>query len=132
MKKRKPLRKVSKSKVTIKKADRALQDWYRAKYPNKRCECCGMPFQVMHHHVEKSKSNAGRFLDDNLIFLCHKCHSSIHFQNHNVVAIYSARRGEAWVQRMIELKQVRRLPYGKKELEEIIEKYRIEPSVIEY
>lgn len=119
------LRKRSKSKATIDKADRALQDWYRFTYPEKKCESCGKPFEVMHHHNEKSKSNAGRFLEDNLIFLCHKCHASIHFQNHNVVAIYSTKRGEAWVQRMVELKRVMRASYSKKELEEIIEKYKI-------
>jgi hypothetical protein len=77
----------------------------------------------MHHHIEKSASNAGRYLDDNLIFLCRACHARIHFQDHNVVATYSARRGSDWVEREKILKTMRRPPYTIKELEEIRRMY---------
>lgn len=123
MKPRRFLRRRSKSKVTIDKADRALQDWFRATYKGKKCEVCNAPFQVMHHHNEKSKSNAGRYDHDNLIFLCHKCHSKITFGDNNIVATYSQKRGKEWLDRMWKLRAVRRPLYGKKELEEIIKKY---------
>ncbi len=123
--KRTRLKKRSKSKATLNKADRALQDWYRWKYPDDKCEVCGVGAEVRHHHIEKSKSNAGRYLDDNLVASCHKCHSKIIFGDNNVVAIYSVRRGEEWVARMEILKREKKSYYTKKELEEIIEKYRV-------
>jgi HNH endonuclease len=121
----KKLRKRSKSKATIDKADRALQDWYRWYFAGEKCENCGAGFQVMHHHIEKSKSNAGRYFHDNLVHLCHHCHSLITFQDHSVVANYSTRRGPEWVAQMNELKKKRRGSYGKKELEGIIKLYEI-------
>lgn len=120
----KPLKKRSKSKATIDKADRALQDWFRREYKGTPCENCGVPFEVMHHHIEKSKSNAGRYHHDNLIFLCHKCHAKITFDDHQVVANYTLKRGQDWFNRMRDLKRVSRPSYGKKELESLIEKYK--------
>lgn len=60
------------------KADRSLQDYYRAKYPDEKCESCGKQFQVMHHFVEKSQSTGLRFEPKNLIFLCYSCHFRHH------------------------------------------------------
>ena len=119
----KPLRKRSKSKATIDRADRALQDYFRREYPDNKCECCGGQFELMHHHLLKSNSNAGRYNHDNLIFLCKICHARLHFGQLNVISIYSVKRGEEWVNKMAELKKVRKSHYGKKELEEIIQKY---------
>ena len=113
----------SKSKATLDKADKALQNWFRRIYPDKKCEVCFQPFQVMHHHLEKSKSNAGRFNHDNLVFLCHRCHSKIIFGNHNVVATYSLQRGAEWLAKMKSLAKVQKQYYTKRELENIIEKY---------
>ena len=107
------------------KADRALQDYYRAFYPDRKCEVCGKKYQVCHHHIEKSKSNAGRFNFDNLIFLCHKCHSRIIFGDHNVVAIYSIRCGREWLATMERLKKIKWQSYTRKELERIIERFTI-------
>ena len=53
------LRRVSKRpsrKLTL-IADKALQNWFRAKYPKAKCESCGRRAQVRHHFIEKSKSN---------------------------------------------------------------------------
>ena len=121
--KKSKLKKRSKSKATIDKADRALQDFYRRTYPNEKCEICGAPFNVMHHHLRKSESNAGRYHHDNLVFICTPCHTSVSFGNMQLVAIYSAKRGKEWVERMTELKKIRRQSYGKKELEKIIKIY---------
>ena len=121
--KRNILRKRSKSKATLDKTDKAVQDFYRDKFPKRRCEVCGGQYQVIHHHNEKSKSNAGRFCEDNFVFLCHKCHAKIIFGDNNVVATYSVRRGMDWVKRMEVLKKVPKQSYTKKELEGIIEKY---------
>ena len=126
MKRGAPLRKRSKSKATIDKADRALQDWFRATYPNNKCEVCGGQFQVMHHHIEKSKSNAGRYEHDNLIFICHSCHSKITFGYNNVIATYSAKRGIKWVEKMQELSKISKQYYTKGELEVIMLRYSLE------
>ena len=81
--------------------DDLLQNWYRAKYPDKKCEVCKGQFQLMHHHVEKSKSNFLRYGDkDNLIFMCKACHNKIHFDDHNVVSNYTLGRGKQWLDRI--------------------------------
>lgn len=123
--KKTPLRRRSKSKATVDKADRALQDNYRQKHAGRKCEgCLFRPFDVMHHHIPKSQSNAGRYLDENLIFLCNGCHYGIHRRGDlQIVSRYSEKRGKEWVERMNELKKERRSHYGKKELEDIIQKY---------
>ena len=121
--KRSKLRKRSKSKVTLDIADRKLQDWYRKNYPDDKCEVCGAIAEVRHHHLEKSKSNAGRFNYDNLIALCHKCHSKITFGDNNIVATYSLKRGAEWLSRMKKLRQEKKQYYTKGELEKIIKKY---------
>ena len=117
------MKKRSKSKATIDKADRSLQDWFRKTYPDDKCEVCGLLAQVRHHHNEKSKSNAGRYNHDNLIALCHSCHAKITFGDNNVVATYSIKRGPEWVERMKQLKKARKQYYTKGELEIIIKKY---------
>lgn len=124
------LRKRSKSKATIDKADKALQNWFRFTFKGTPCEVCGKEFEVMHHHILKSQSNAGRYNHDNLIFICNKCHSKISFGDLLGVSIYSAKRGQEWVERMKILKRVSRPPYGKKELERIIEQYSIKMTII--
>ena len=121
----KNLRRRSKSKATLDKADRALQDYYRARYTGARCEVCGKPFETMHHHLLKSQSNAGRFERINLIFICHKCHSKISFGDLTGVARYSSKRGLKWVEKIETLKKVRKQYYTKKELEAIIKKYEL-------
>jgi hypothetical protein len=120
------LRKRSKSKVTIDRADRALQDHYRRQFAKtgQSCECgCGRLAEVCHHHIEKSKSNFLRFARINLVFLSHFCHSKITFQDHSVVARYSIRKGDKWVKKMDELKIIKKQHYTKKELGEIIKNY---------
>jgi len=106
--KRTPLRKTSKNpiKKLKTKADRLLQDYYRAKYPDKKCEVCGNPFELCHHHVEKSKSNLLRYKEPlNLIFLCKKCHNALHFGVYNVVSIYTLKRGKKWERKLQKLSQ---------------------------
>ncbi len=117
------MRKRSKSKATIDKADRALQDWYRRECPDKKCEICGAPFQLLHHHILKSKSNHLRFNEKNLIFICSSCHFKLHHGYPNLSAVYASKRGKEWVDWIEKEARARRLPYRKKELEEIIERY---------
>lgn len=119
--KRTPLRKRSKSKLTLDKADRALQDYYRRNYPTDLCEVCGAIAEVRHHHIEKSKSNYLRYNPINLIALCHKCHQKIHFGDNSIVAVYSVKRGEEWVNKIEELKKIKKPYYSQKELKEIID-----------
>ena len=119
------MRKRSKTKLWLDKADRALQDWYRKIFAGNLCEGCGIrKFYCMHHHLPKSRSNAGRYFHDNLIFICKFCHDEISFNGGaQIIAKYSTKRGEIWVEEMDKLKKVRRSPFGKKELEAIIKKY---------
>ena len=41
------------------------------------CVCCGSPHNIeLHHYVERSRGGLGR--EQNLICLCHKCHTKLH------------------------------------------------------
>ncbi len=118
------MRKRSKSKATIDKADKALQNAHRRRYKDKLCESCLREFYCMHHHLPKSRSNAGRYHKDNLIFLCKPCHDEISFNGGSqVIARYSARKGKRWIDRMDELARERKSYYSKGELEKIISYY---------
>lgn len=114
----------SPQKKAQRKADRALQDSYRKNYPNEKCECCGEIFNLMHHHIEKSKSNYARFLQPaNLVFLCSKCHSALHFENFNVASIYTLKRGKRWEAEIMEIKKHPSITLGINKLEEITAYY---------
>ena len=117
------LRRRSKNKLSVLKlkADILLQDYYRRAYAEV-CESCGAPFQIIHHHIEKGCSNAGRYNENNFIFLCKKCHSKVHFGDNNVVAAYTLKRGEAWLEQMRELK-TQYHKFTVEELEKIVERY---------
>ena len=121
------MRKRSKSKITIDRADRSLQDAYRRKYKGELCESClGQLFQVIHHHISKSKSNAGRFRQPiNYIKLCHSCHSKIIFGDNNIVATYSIKRGKRWLEKIEKLKAIKRPYFSRGELQKIINYYKI-------
>jgi 5-methylcytosine-specific restriction endonuclease McrA len=121
--KRTKLRKRSKSKYYIDRADRALQDYYRALHL--KCEVCGAPADLMHHFIEKSRSNYLRFNEINLVPLCKKCH----FKHHNtgdttIHAIIIQKRGQKWLKKIIELSRIKRLPFSVKEIIEIIDFYK--------
>jgi len=66
------------------------------------CECCGLPTQVGHHFIEKSRSNYLRYnIDKNIIALCNSCHYKIHNKYSvigiiNVSDIIRQKRGEEW------------------------------------
>ena len=122
--KRTKLRRRSKSKATLDKADRQLQDWYRAQKLD--CEVCGAKQQVMHHFVPKSLSNNLRFDEYNLIPLCHACHFEHHHKgNPTIHGTIIAKKGWEWYEWIQEARSVHRPPYTKKELESIIEKYKV-------
>jgi hypothetical protein len=103
------------------KADKALQEWHRAHY-KEECECCGKPFELMHHHLPKSQSSFGRYNHDNLIFLCKVCHNALHFGTYNIVSTYTLKRGKRWKKKIDWMRQ-QYLKLTPKYLEEIIEKY---------
>lgn len=115
------MRKISKNSIRrLKiKADRLLQDWFRIHCPFLKCEICGKNFEVMHHFVEKSKSNYLRYHPTNLIPLCNFCHSKIQWDNTIQVKI-ALKMGDDWFSIIEFLKQIKRPPYTKKELMEII------------
>lgn len=107
------------------KADRALQDAYRREYPDAKCEACGKPFRLIHHHIPKSSSLACRYqCPANFIFLCEKCHNQIHFYDSNPILAYGVRRGEKWRKEIIILAR-QEAPYiGIKKLQAICEYYK--------
>lgn len=69
--KRQEIRKLEKT------ADKLLQMAEVPKNPN--CIVCGEMTNCMHHVVYKSQSNALRYNPLNLVPLCSKCHTRLHF-----------------------------------------------------
>ena len=105
--KRTKLRRVSKNPIKRLKdrVDRVVQDWYRANYPDEKCECCGRPFELMHHFILKSHCNALRYHKANLIFICSKCHAKIHmFGASELNALIGWKRGKLWYTKIMKLK----------------------------
>jgi hypothetical protein len=127
LKRKTKLRRKSKSayRTLIDKADRALQDWYRAKYPEHPCESCGKPFDIVHHYIEKSRSAGLRFEEANLIFLCHGCHALHHrFGDISVSTRIILKRGHDWL-RDLEMTRLARKNYtiSTQYLQEQVNKY---------
>lgn len=100
--KRTTLNKVGKSSCSKleKKCDAFLTPI--AKLKNPQCECCGLPTQVGHHFIEKSRSNFLRYdTENNIISLCNVCHYKIH-NKYSVIGIIDVsdiirkKRGEEW------------------------------------
>ena len=60
-----------------KKADCLLQIKFKEK--NNICIVCGQQSSCGHHVVFKSQSNALRYSINNLVPLCAKCHTRLHF-----------------------------------------------------
>ena len=120
------MRKISKNPIRLLKikADEEYQNWLRRTYSKQKCEACGMgKFYCGHHHLLKSRSNAGRFNLDNIVFVCKLCHSKIHFGDLQIVAKYSAKKGKDWIERMEKLAREKMSPFSIKELKEFIEIY---------
>lgn len=129
MKKKTKLRRKSKNPIKKAKdeADTALQNAYRRNYPTEKCESCGNQFYCMHHHLPKSRSNAGRYEHKNLIFICKPCHDEISFNGGSqIVARYTIKRGKEWVNEMDKLEKNRRASFGIKELKKIKQKYELQ------
>lgn len=108
------------------KADRALQDWYRREWAGRACESCGTDFELMHHFVEKSQSTGLRFEDDNLIFLCHRCHFRHHRTGDSMVmGRVVSKRGIKWLNALMKLKVDRKgMQLDRKYLEAQLIKYK--------
>ena len=123
LKRKTKLRKRSKSKALLDKADRILQNYFRREFPGDKCEACGARAEVRHHHIEKSKSNFLRFHPKNLVALFYSCHSKISFGHNDIIAIYSVRRGKKWVEEINRLKREPKQSFSILELEDIIEEY---------
>jgi len=96
----------SKLTITKEKADSLLTPIIKKKIP--RCESCGRPTEVAHHWIEKSRSSFLRYdLENNLIGLCHSCHSKLHnrFGNsitgaYDVADTIVRKRGQKWKEEM--------------------------------
>lgn len=103
--KKTPLKKKSKSPTAklCKKCDDLLSPIVIKKYP--KCLLCGLPTQVAHHHIHKSKSNRLRHDLLNLINLCHSCHFALH-QNESYYASKIVKiKGLKWFAKLEKLKQ---------------------------
>lgn len=122
--KKTPLKKISPAKTLKNKADRSLQDYYRRNFPDLKCVGCGQPFQLMHHYIIKSQSNNLRYDPDNLIPICHQCHSKIHCfgQGQLIEAKIVLERGQKWFDRIKEKKGIH-VSYSAKDYQNFIDKY---------
>lgn len=85
------------------KADKLLTPIIIKLFP--RCLLCNAQTQVAHHFIKKSESNRLRYVIDNLIPLCHKCHCALHSHE----TIYSGKitliKGTDWLLSLLKLKQ---------------------------
>ncbi len=131
--KRTPLKRRSKSKALVDKVDRKMQNWYRSEYKGTPCEGCGKPFDLIHHCIEKSKSNFLRFNQpDNFIFLCKGCHFAIHRSGDSRVMLrVKLQRGDEWVHRLLDLERLGRgFPLTVDYLNEMDKKYTVDNSLL--
>lgn len=121
------MRKRSKSKILLDKADRCVQDWFRKHYPKQKCESCGIrTFYCVHHFIEKSKSNNLRYNLLNLIFICRHCHSLHHsFGDATIHAKIQNKKGNEWWQKLQKEYKKKRASFTIKELNDIIRMYEI-------
>ena len=79
-----------------KKADAVLQELGRKVYDS--CEICGGEYSCLHHWIYKSESNALRYLWENCIPVCVRCHFLIHNAKGNLTAgKVVAIRGSKWL-----------------------------------
>lgn len=93
--KRKKRDKLPSTKTMRNKCDKLLTPIIKAQHPYcllRAAELCAGETQVAHHHVLKSKSTRLRYEIENLIPLCHRCHSLLH--SHETY----------WSSRIVELK----------------------------
>lgn len=87
------------------KCDKLLTPIIKVKTP--KCEGCGLPTEVAHHWIEKSRSTHLRYDFRNLIALCHSCHAKIHNRfGNSVTGSYDIadriikQRGVEWKEQM--------------------------------
>ena len=85
------------------KADRILQQLGKDAFDS--CEVCGQPMSCMHHYFPKSMAGGLRYEWDNLIPICQSCHFSHHNGNPVIHATILAKRGQAWHDRLLEIKK---------------------------
>ena len=93
------MRRKSKSplRTLITNADRALQDFFRATYPDDKCESCWRPAELRHHYIEKSRSSLLRYCTKNLIAICKSCHAKHHlYGDPTVMGRVLKKRGMRW------------------------------------
>lgn len=96
-----------KSKKSIRnKADRLLQEYMREVHRGELCELCGEKLvTVGHHFIYCSQSLALRYELENIIPLCRDCHLYAHRWQNLFAAKITAKRGEAWLKNLEELKR---------------------------
>lgn len=110
------------------KANRALQDWYRNEFVGEMCEVCDVnQFDVMHHFIIKSQSFGLRFDEINLIFICNSCHYKHHRTDDATIhGTIQSRRGDKWFNALKKKKlEVKGQTESKGFYKEMIKKYEI-------
>jgi 5-methylcytosine-specific restriction endonuclease McrA len=85
------------------KTDSLLTPWMKKKH--KKCLLCSAPVQVAHHHVHKSQSSRLRYEEDNLVWLCGKCHCALHNNESYYASKIVATRGLEWFARLEKMKR---------------------------
>ena len=88
-----------KNQTLKKKLDKAIQ----LARPDGYCEVCGERAEVLHHFIQKSKSEALRYEPKNLIHLCNSCHYKHHTLGDPTIAIaIKDKRGAEWYKWILE------------------------------
>lgn len=82
------------------KADKKLQNVGREIY--KECYVCGGEYSCLHHFITKGRSSRLRYDWDNLIPICHHCHSLHHsFGDAKIHAIIQKKKGNNWLNELL-------------------------------
>lgn len=80
------------------KCDALLTPIIKLIYP--KCLLCGQDTQVAHHHIHKSKSAVLRYVIENLIPLCNKCHLALHMNESYHASRIVKIRGIEWFDKL--------------------------------
>jgi 5-methylcytosine-specific restriction endonuclease McrA len=101
-------------------ADKLLQSKLTPENP--QCIVCGGQTSCMHHVVFKSQSNALRYNPLNLVGLCSKCHTRLHFSGDPaILGTIIKVKGIDWFDELQKIRHTTICKHTKEYLEGIIE-----------
>lgn len=102
-------------------ADKLLQSKLTSENPN--CIVCGGQTSCMHHVVFKSQSNALRYNILNLVPICSKCHTRLHFSGDPaILGTIIKVKGLDWFDELQKIRHTTICKHTKEYLESVIER----------